>query len=152
MMVSVEGSDDGEGDDVILDGEDEGVGEGSGGDSTIVVNINNNIHEIVPIVQQLVLYPENLSTATCSSHTALVVEVATTLQYSHSRDGMSWRNLKPAHALSATHRYMAWMLYGYIKDPIIRSIKIVHQTSTGLSIFNQRLFNSVGVEVDFTSV
>ncbi|GJT06559.1 hypothetical protein Tco_0841021 [Tanacetum coccineum] len=31
-------------------------------DSTVIVNINDSVHEIVPIIQQLVLNPEYLST------------------------------------------------------------------------------------------
>ncbi|GKC48646.1 hypothetical protein Tco_1071391 [Tanacetum coccineum] len=31
-------------------------------DSTVIVNINESVHEIVPIIQQLVLNPEYLST------------------------------------------------------------------------------------------
>ncbi|GJY53703.1 hypothetical protein Tco_0445367 [Tanacetum coccineum] len=36
--------------------------------STVIVNINDSVHEIVPIIQQLVLNPEYLSTAISSSH------------------------------------------------------------------------------------
>ncbi|GKA26254.1 hypothetical protein Tco_0712363 [Tanacetum coccineum] len=55
MMVSVEGLDDGESDDVILDGEDEGVGEGSGGGEVNIVGNNPISTPVYPFVSLLML-------------------------------------------------------------------------------------------------
>ncbi|GJS01837.1 hypothetical protein Tco_0318345 [Tanacetum coccineum] len=165
-------SGEGEGEDVIREGEVEGSvtssivgnratswpenpdGRPSSIREIVSINVNNSIHEIVPIIQQLVLDPENLSTTTCSSHifSFVVRSVATTLSIVtiSLRDGCLWRNLQTLHiAHYYKHDIRPRLLYGTSRA-INRSIKDVI-TSAHFLLELKAFPKYVGVEVRFTS-